>query len=143
MSPSEQYAAKLEAMLPEHLIAMFAELKLQPHPEDVDGHATTVVWGLNKGLPPVKFYFDSQSGLLLRMLHYADTALGLNPTQVDYADYRDAGGVRMAFRRTIARPGGAFTIQLDNVANNATIDAAVFEEPVQSPDAGAGSMPVH
>lgn len=145
MSTTEEYAARLDAtvMLPEYLIAMFAELKLQPHPEDVNGHATTVVWGLNKGLPPVKFYFDPQSGLLLRMLHYADTALGLNPTQVDYADYRDAGGVKMAFRRTIARPGGAFTIQLDNVAINAPIDAAIFTEPEQSSEAGPEGRSAH
>ncbi len=70
---------------------MFAETRLQPHPEEVDGHAAIVVWGISKGEPPVKFYFDPQSGLLVRMLHYTDTALGLNPTQVDYADYRDAG----------------------------------------------------
>ena len=67
------------------------------------------------------------------MLHYTDTALGLNPTQVDYADYRDAGGVKTPYRWTIARPSGAFTIQLDEVLSNAPIDASKFEEPAQPP----------
>jgi hypothetical protein len=80
----------------------------------------------------VKLYFDPQSGLLLRMVHYTDTALGLNPVQVDYADYRDAGGVKTPYRWMIARPNGAFAIQLEEVQDNAPIDAARFEKPSQT-----------
>ena len=145
MSTSDQYAARLDAtvMFPTHLIGMFSETKLQPHPEPVDGHAATVVWAISKDEPPVKFYFDPQSGLLLRMLHYTDTALGLNPTQVDYADYRDAGGVKTPYRWTIARPSGAFTIQLDEVSTNAPIDAKKFEEPPPPPLTNDGKVPAH
>lgn len=145
MSASDQYAARLDAtvMFPTNLAAMFDELKLQPHPETVDGHAATVVWGLTKGQPPVRLYFDPQSGLLLRMLHYIDTALGLNPIQVDYSDYRDVGGVKTPYRWTIARPSGAFTIQLDEVQNNAPIDASKFVEPAQSPESVTDKNPAH
>jgi photosynthetic reaction center cytochrome c subunit len=144
MSPADQYAARLDAtvMFPTHLGALFGETKLQPHPQEVDGHAASVVLGIAKGEPPVKFYFDPQTGLLLRMLHYTDSALGLNPTQVDYADYRDAGGVKTPYRWTIARPSGAFTIQLDEILNNAPIDAAKFVEPPQSP-ASDGNNSAH
>jgi photosynthetic reaction center cytochrome c subunit len=145
MSASDQYAARLDAtvMFPTHLSAMFGETRLQPHPEEVDGHATTVVWGISKGEPPVKFYFDPQSGLLVRMLHYTDTALGLNPIQVDYADYRDTGGVKTPYRWTIARPSGAFTIQLDEVQSNAPIDASKFEEPSPPPPGSTENGPGH
>jgi photosynthetic reaction center cytochrome c subunit len=145
MSAADQYAARLDAavMFPTHLSAMFGETKLQPHPEEVDGHAATVVWAIAKGQPPVKFYFDPQSGLLVRMLHYTDTALGLNPTQIDYADYRDAGGVKTPYRWTIARPSGSFTIQLDEVLSNAPIDAAKFEEPPQPPPGSEGNASAH
>jgi hypothetical protein len=129
-------------MFPTNLRGMFDELKLQPHPETIDGRAATVVWGITKGQPQVRLYFDPQSGLLLRMLHYTDTALGLNPTQVDYSDYRDLGGVKTPYRWTIARPSGAFTIQLDEVQNNAPIDAGKFVEPAQ-PESGTGSNPSH
>src|SRR5271166_3147302 len=144
MSASDQYAAKLDAivMFPEYLAAMFGELKLQPHPEAVGDHAATVVWGITKGQPPVKLYFDPETGMLVRMLHYTDTALGLNPTQVDYLDYRDAGGVKTPYRWTIARPSGAFTIQLDEVLSNAPIDAAKFEKPANPAD-GAERTPAH
>jgi photosynthetic reaction center cytochrome c subunit len=145
MPAADQYAARLDAtvMFPTNLAAMFDELKLQPHPQTVDGHAATVVWGITKGQPPVRLYFDPQSGLLLRMLHYTDTALGLNPTQVDYTDYRDVAGVKTPYRRTIARPSGAFTIQLDEVQNNAPIDATKFVEPAQPPGSGTDSNPAH
>src|SRR6516162_11613629 len=119
-------------MFPSHLAATLGELKLQPHPEKVGDHAATVVWATTKGQPLVKLYFDPESGLLVRMVHYTDTALGLNPVQVDYADYRDVGGVKVSYGWTIARPNGAFTIQLDTVQDNAPIDATRFEKPAQT-----------
>ena len=145
MSASDQYSAKLDAtiMFPAHLAAVFSELKLQPHPENVGDHAAAVVWGISKGQPPVKLYFDPQTGLLVRMLHYTDTALGLNPIQVDYSDYRDAEGVKTPYRWTIARPGGAFTIQLDEALNNAPIDAARFEMPASSAPSPPENAPAH
>ena len=134
MSDSDDYAAKLDAtvMFPSHLAAMLGVLKLQPHPENVGDRTATVVWATIKGQPPVKLYFDPQSGLLVRVLHYTDTALGLNPVQVDYADYRDVGGVKTPYRWIIARPTGAFTIQLDAVQDNGPSDATRFEKPAQA-----------
>ena len=141
MSASDEYAARLDAtvMFPSHLAAMFSELKLQPHSEKVGENAATVVWATAKGQPPVKLYFDPQSGLLLRMVHYTDTALGLNPVQIDYGDYRDVGGVKTPYRWIIARPGGSFTIHLDTVQDNLPIDAARFERPAQP----ANADPMH
>lgn len=131
MSAPDQEAAKLdaEAFYPTQLEHEFTELKLEEHPEKIGEHETSVVIGLTKGQPPVKLYFDQTSGLLVRMVHYADTPLGLNPTQVDFADYRDAGGVKTPYRWTIARPSGAFTIQIDQVEQNVPIDGAKFVEP--------------
>lgn len=108
MSPSDAESAKLDAAVfyPVQLLKSFGELKLEEHPEKIDGHDTSVVTGVIKGQTPVKFYFDQQTGLLLRMLRYGDTALGLNPTQVDFADYREAGGVKTPYKWTIARPRG-------------------------------------
>ena len=131
MSAPDQEAARLdaEAFYPTQLEHEFAELKLQDHPEKIGEHETSVVVGLAKGQPPVKFYFDQTSGLLVRMVHYADTPLGLNPTQVDFAEYRDAGGVKTPYRWTIARPSGSFTIQIDKVEQNVAIDDAKFAKP--------------
>ncbi len=88
---------------------------------------------LRQGQPPVQLYFDEQSGLLLRELRYAESPLGLNPTQIDYADYRDVDGVKTPFRWTIARPSGRFTIQLEQVKQNVPIDDAKFVKPPTPP----------
>jgi hypothetical protein len=85
--------------------------------------------GLRDGKPPVNFYFDQQSGLLVRMVRYLDTPLGLNPTQIDFADYRDSGGVKIPYRWTIARPRGQFTIQVERVNQNVKIDERKFAPP--------------
>jgi hypothetical protein len=144
MSAPDLYAAKLDAVafFPVNLAGMFEELKLQPRAEDVGGHAATVVWGYAKEQPPVKLYFDPQTGLLVRMLRYTNTALGMNPTQIDFADYRAVGNVKTPYRWTIARPSGAFTVQLDEVKDNAPIDAARFEKPAAAAQPGtSGAKP--
>jgi hypothetical protein len=74
-------------------------------------------------------YFDEQSGLLLRLVRYGDTALGLLPTQIDYADYRETSGVKIPYRWTLARPNGRFTIQVSDVQQNVPVDDAKFAKP--------------
>jgi photosynthetic reaction center cytochrome c subunit len=133
MGPSEIDAARLDADLyfPVHLKEIFSELRVASS-EKVGGQDLTVVRGLRQGNPPVKLYFD-KSGLLVRMVRYGDSALGLNPTQVDYADYRDSGGVKIPYQWTIARPSGRFTIRVDKVEQNVPIDAARFAPPPPPP----------
>ena len=130
MGKSESEAARLDAdmSLAAHIKTIFPELKVAPA-EKIGDHEVTVVRGLREGQPPVKLYFDPQSGLLVRMLRYNDSPLGLNPTQIDYADYRDAGGVKIPFRWTIARPSGGFTIQVEQVEQNVPIDPNKFTPP--------------
>lgn len=129
MGPSEVDAAHLDADLhfPAHVKQIFSELRIAPS-EKIGSHEVTVVRGLRQGKPPVKLYFD-KAGFLVRLVRYGDSALGLNPTQVDYADYRDAGGVKIPYQWTIARPSGRFTIQVEKVEQNVPIDASRFAPP--------------
>jgi hypothetical protein len=53
----------------------------------------------------------------------------LNPTQIDYADYREADGVKVPFRWTVSRPGNRFTIQVEEVKQNVPVDDAKFAVP--------------
>ena len=69
----------------------------------------------------------------MRLIRYADTALGLNPTQIDYADYREENGVKMPFRWTLSRPGNRFTIQVEQVQQNVAVDDAKFVVPPPPP----------
>ena len=130
MGPTETEAARMDADLhfPAHLKEIFSSFKVGPS-EKIGGQEAVLVHALRDGKPPVNLYFDRQSGYLVRMVRYADTALGLLPTEIDYADYRDSGGVKVPFRWTIARPSGRFTIQIDRADANVPIDASKFAQP--------------
>ncbi|MGH9446494.1 MAG: photosynthetic reaction center cytochrome c subunit family protein, partial [Terriglobia bacterium] len=137
MTGDDLAAARLDA---EFDLAL--DLKqLYPHlregrPEKVDGNEATVLLGFTRGQPPVKLYFDQQSGLLLRMETYSETPLGPNPTQVNYADYREADGVKVPFQWTIARPGGSFTIKVNSIRQGVPIDQSKFAPPSGSASPG-------
>jgi photosynthetic reaction center cytochrome c subunit len=131
MSPAEADAAKMDAELffsGSLLRRIFKELRVQQK-EAVNGRETYVVLGMRDDKPPVQLYFDAESGLLIRVLHYTETPLGLLPTQIDYGDYRQEAGLRTAFRWTIARPSGRFTIQIEQIQENVPIDDGKFVKP--------------
>jgi hypothetical protein len=134
MSPTESEAARLDAALlyPADLAALFAELAVAPS-EPIDGKETVLVVAKNPGKPPTRIWFDAQSGLVVRLLRLAETPLGRNPTQVDYADYRDAGGVKIPFRWTVSRPSGLFTIQLTESRQDVPVPDSAFEKPPAEP----------
>jgi hypothetical protein len=71
-------------------------------------------------------YFDKESGLLVRLLRYGKSPIGRVPTQVDYSDYRDVGGIKFPFRWTFAWLDGRDSFQLTEVQTNVPIDAAKF-----------------
>jgi photosynthetic reaction center cytochrome c subunit len=98
-------------------------------PATIDDREVQVLQGTSAGQLPVKLYFDKQSGLLVRQLRYTDSPVGLNPTQVDYSDYRDVSGVKMPFRWTVTWLDGRSTFELTEVQANAPIDAAKFAKP--------------
>ncbi len=130
MHGQELDAAAMDADLhfPAHLKEMFnkAEVRGSEKIADTD---TYLIIGRREGKPPLRLYFDKNSGLLVRLTRYADTPFGLLPTQIDYADYRQAGDVRIPFRWTLARPSGRFTIQISDVKENVPVDDAKFAKP--------------
>jgi hypothetical protein len=134
MQGSELDAASMDAdlHLATRLKPMFSELRLEGT-EKVGDHEAYIVVGQRDRKPPIQLYFDEQSGLLVRLVRYADTALGWLPTQIDYADYRDTNGVKIPYRWTLARPSGRFTIQLTDVKQNVPVDDAKFAKPAGEP----------
>jgi hypothetical protein len=133
MDPSELFGARLEAQLffPSGLRQLFKELRVQ-RKEPVRGHAAYLLLGIRENKPPVRFYFDEESGLLLRMIRYAETPISRNPTHIDYADYRQEGVPRTPFRCTVARPGGRFTIHIEQLQQNVPIDDDRFAKPAST-----------
>ena len=140
MSASENESARLDADMhfPVHVKTLYSKFTVKSG-EKIDGHDTYLVEGREEGRPPLRLYFDTQTGLLLRLVRYAQSPLGLNPTQIDYADYREADGVKVPFRWTLSRPGNRFTIQVEEMKQNVPVDDAKFTPP--PPPAQPGQQP--
>lgn len=134
MSAAENDAARIDADLyfPQHVKSLYKKFTTLAG-EKIDGHDTYLVVGRSEGQPPLRLYLDKDSGLLLRLVRYAETPLGRNPTQIDYADYRDADGLKIPYRWTLSRPGARFTIQIDSVQQNVPVEDAKFAAPPMPP----------
>jgi outer membrane lipoprotein-sorting protein len=136
MSSTENAGARIDAdlYLAVDVKTLYQKFSTQPG-EKIDGHETYLVVAESEGQPPLKLYLDQKTGLLLRLLRFSESPLGLNPAQIDYADYRDADGVKVPFRWTLSRPGNRFTIQIDQLQQNIPIDDAKFVAPPPPPPA--------
>lgn len=130
MSAPEAAAAGLDAefYLPLRIKELYPQLR-RGRPETVAGVECEVLNGTGTGRPAIRLYFSKESGLLVRQVRFADTPVGRNPTQIDYADYRESDGVKVPFRWTLSRSNGRFTIQLSEVKANVPIDDAKFAKP--------------
>ena len=130
MSASSSAASSLDAefSLALRLKELYPQLR-RGRPETIGGVECDVVNGQAPGKPAVRLYFEKTTGLLVRMVRYADTPMGRLPTQIDYADYKDGGGAKVPFRWTLSRPNGRFTIQIAEVKANVPIDDAKFAKP--------------
>ena len=123
-------AARIEADLhfPLHIQQMFPELRVE-YPETIGDREAYVLVGVRENQLPAKLYFEQQSGLLVRLVLYAESPLGLDPVQMDFADYRDVDGVQVPFRVTLSQPGSRSTVQVEDVRQNVPIDPAKFAKP--------------
>jgi photosynthetic reaction center cytochrome c subunit len=74
-------------------------------------------------------YFDPKTNLLSRMVRYGPSPIGRMPTQIDYADYRDVGGIKFPYEYKFLWLDGRYTAKLSKVETNVAIDAAKFGRP--------------
>jgi len=134
MNAQETFGAKLDADFgfPANVKGLYTKWETKPG-EKMDGQETWLVIGEREGEPPLRLYLDQKTGLLQRLVRYVDSPLGYNPIQIDYADYRIADGVKLPYRWTVARPGNRFTVQVDELKQNVTVDDAKFEAPPPPP----------
>jgi len=123
---------KLEGMLSFPIQIKQAFSQWQVTAAGIDDKEVAVLQGTNPRQPPVNFYFD-QSGLLVRTLRYADTAVGRVPTQTDYSDYRDVSGIKLPFKWTTTWTNGQATTELSEMQVNVPIDANRLSRPAPAP----------
>jgi len=149
LSGSELDGARLDAMLsfPGQIKQIFTDLKTGPPttisdlpgPSSQTSVQSSVMVGQDRPVQVVQgtgprgllatMYFDKQSGLLLRLVRYGKSPIGRYPTEIDFADYRDVGGIKFPFRMTFAWLDGRDAIQLSEIRTNVPIDEAKFGRP--------------
>ena len=133
--PSVEVASakpEVDLQLPLHIKQLFNEVKTAGT-EKIGDRESYVVAGINSGEIAAKFYFDKESGYLLRILRYTKSPLGRNPTQIDYADFRTLNGLKVPFRKTIARPNSRLTVQIEDAEFNVPVDVKKFARPAVAP----------
>jgi photosynthetic reaction center cytochrome c subunit len=134
MNSSEADAARMDGDLQFalNLNTLFPEIKFRGLSK-LGAEEAVLLSGERPGLPAVEMYFSSTNGLLLRIVHYLPSALGLNPVQIDYSDYRKivAAGVKVPFKWTSATPTGRFTVQIRTVRTNVPVPDKVFSVSAQ------------
>lgn len=125
--------AKMDADLqfPLHMEQFFGKLEAAPS-ENLNGEDTHQFIGERDGQPTGRLYFSKESGLLLRVLRYSASPLGLNPTRIDYSDYRPVQGMKIPYRWTVAHAFGQFTIQVRDAKGNVPVDEHKFEKPLET-----------
>jgi len=108
------------------------QVLMNPHagvPDTINGKDVDVVQGTSSKGILATLYFDRKSGLLVRSVRYGKSPVGRVPTQFDYDDYRDVGGIKFPFKITFSWLDGRDAYQLSQVKMNVPIDPAKFDRP--------------
>ncbi len=94
--------------------------------DKIDGREVYLVSASISETQRERLYFDVATGLLVRRAASTPTILGNFVYQVDYADYKDFGGVKLPTTIKFNVPNISWTRKILDVKNNVTIDDAKF-----------------
>lgn len=78
---------------------------------------------------PDRFYFDTETGLLIRNDIERESAQGKVEVQVYLEDYKDVDGVKLPHTMRQVGPMGEFIIKISEFKHNVPIDDAKFNKP--------------
>jgi outer membrane lipoprotein-sorting protein len=115
--------------------------------DQVGDHKVYVVIGVPAdGGPRERLLFDADSGLLLRYVYAAPSPLGNNPMEVDFSDYRDAGGgLKVPFTVRSATADASLTVHFSQIQINVPVDDSKFAKPASivapAPAPGSATPP--
>jgi outer membrane lipoprotein-sorting protein len=111
-----------------HLNDKYTNVQSSGRPMQVEGKDTTVVSG-RVGPATEQFFFDSSSGLLLRRVVATRTTLGTMREQIDYADYRSVGDLKLPFEMKLTTWNTLDTFKVADAKVNVALDDARFSKP--------------
>ncbi|HWS90170.1 MAG TPA: hypothetical protein VN282_24590 [Pyrinomonadaceae bacterium] len=94
------------------------------------GHEAYVVSGVNKEGKSETFYFDTLTGLLLRVDFEAEDAEG-EPVRVEcvFGDYKEVGGLKLPHRLHLKRGAETMTMTFEKYVPNDPIPDSTFAPP--------------
>jgi photosynthetic reaction center cytochrome c subunit len=99
------------------------------YPATVDGKDVYVVQGTGPSNLLATLYFDKKSGLLNRLVYYANSVMGRVPTQIDYSDYRAVAGVKIPFKWTYGWVSGQEQYAFTDAQADVAIPDSAFTNP--------------
>jgi hypothetical protein len=128
----EEREQMLRAAIPDNLVRwreVYGDVKVDGE-ETLDGKPC---WRLVAHAPRINkletLWFDKESGFLVKSVATLASPMGEIPVESLYSDYRDAGGIKVAYSiRQSAGPQVIVTV-LTEAAANAELPAAQFDTP--------------
>jgi hypothetical protein len=131
LAGGELDGARLDAQLsfPAQIARTLTGLRTGPIAE-LNGKEYYLVQGNGARGAFVSLFFDRETGLLARTIRYTPSQIGKVPTQVDYENYRDVGGIKFPFKWTFTWLEGRDSFDFMDVKFNTPIDPSKFGEPV-------------
>ncbi|MFL6256716.1 MAG: c-type cytochrome [Pyrinomonadaceae bacterium] len=90
-----------------------------------------------------RYFFDAESGLLLRITTLTDAILNQLPEQVDFEDYRDVDGVKLPFvvRVSTIDTFNSRTQTITEVKHGVPVEDSIFNMPPAPPAPAATPKP--
>ena len=123
MRESELYAGS-------RIVTQYSKVKVS-RKEKIGDKNTVVIEGTSPEGTSEEFFFDTETGLLVRRHITEQTVFGGFQVQADFEDYREVGGVKLPFVVRWSSPGGAWGTRLSTniveVKINEPIDDEKFE----------------
>ncbi len=106
----------------------FTKLEVKGTEKVGDKSAYVILATPAKGAPE-KYYFDTQSGLLIRNDSERKTEQGLLHVELLLEDYKDVDGVKIPFTLKQSNEAMSFVIKLSEIKHNVPVDDAKFVRP--------------
>ncbi len=97
--------------------------------EQVGARPTIVVVGTPTDGPASTFYFDAETGLLLKSSGSRETPQGPMTFEVFFEDYRTQDGIKQPFLIRQSTPMFSMVIRVTDMKHNVTLDDSLFKKP--------------
>lgn len=97
--------------------------------DKIDDRDAYIVEASSGDLGTDKIYFDTQNGLVLRIVGQHHTMDGPATFTEDFSDFREVDGIKLPYTVHQESPSSTFTIKFTEIRHNEAIEDAAFAKP--------------